>query len=276
MTTPGQGRLTRVAAAILALATAMSHRPVAQAQSPVAAPSAARLLAEAARASAAGAHDDAARLYEAAVADGARDPGVYFNLANAWLAVGEPGRAAVNYARAAAGAPRDADIRHNRAWLRAQLPPELAGTPVTGWRAWVDAVRDWAAPVDLGRAALAGWWVLAAAMITRRRRASRRIRRLTRLAEAVALVLVGTAGLTAVAMRVDARTRPAAFVVSPAAEVSDGPGPPEELRTVAELPAGVEVRILERRGEWVRIVWPGSDAGGWLPAQAVERVEPSG
>lgn len=272
---PRQGRHTRVAAAILALATAMSHRPVAQAQSPVAVPAGARLLAEAARASAAGVHDDAARLYEAAAADGARDPGVYFNLANAWLAAGEPGRAAVNYARAAAGAPRDADIRHNRAWLRAQLPPELAGTPVAGWRAWVDAVRGWAAPVDLGRVALAGWWVLAAAMITRRR-ASRRVRRLTRLAEALALVLVGAAGLTAVAMRVDARTRPAAFVVSPAAEVSDGPGPPEELRAVAELPAGVEVRILERRGEWVRIVWPGSDAGGWLPAHAVERVEPSG
>lgn len=262
------------AAAVLLTMLGSRLAAPAQAQAPSRPTAVARLLAEAARASGTGAHDDAARLYEAAVSGGASDPAVHFNLGNAWLAAGAPGRAAVAYARAAALTPRDADIRHNRAALRAQLPPALAGTPATGWRGAVAVSQTWIGMADLGRLALAAWWALAAAAIASRRARPGAMRRIARLVATAAAAVLMACGAAAAAWIADARTQPAAFVVE-AVPVSDGPGSPEELRTVAELPAGVEVRILERRRDWVRLAWPGTDGDGWVPARAVEAVAPA-
>jgi hypothetical protein len=52
---------------------------------------------------------------------------------------------------------------------------------------------------------------------------------------------------------------------------ADSAGAPPRL--ASQLPAGVEVVIVERRDDWTQIRLP-SGATGWLPAAAVERVQP--
>jgi tetratricopeptide (TPR) repeat protein len=69
---------------------------------------------------AAGHYAEAAQMYEQLIAKGAQDAAPYYNLGNAALLLGDAGRAAAAYERAAALAPRDPDIRANLALAERQ------------------------------------------------------------------------------------------------------------------------------------------------------------
>lgn len=66
------------------------------------------------------------------------------------------------------------------------------------------------------------------------------------------------------------RTRDAVVVIDGAIlRSADSAGAPAALD--APLPAGVEVRVAEERGDWARVVLPGG-AQGWIPRTSVARV----
>ena len=70
----------------------------------------------------------------------------------------------------------------------------------------------------------------------------------------------------------DAAISQTIVVVADSVDVMSGPG----AQYVAEsaLPAGAEAELLERRGAWTRITLPGGGFQGWVPAGAVETVNP--
>jgi tetratricopeptide (TPR) repeat protein len=79
---------------------------------------------------AAGHYAEAAQMYEQLITQGAQDAALYYNLGNVALSMGDAGRAAAAYERAAALAPRDADIRANLAVARQQTRGPV--NPATG------------------------------------------------------------------------------------------------------------------------------------------------
>ena len=61
-------------------------------------------------------------------------------------------------------------------------------------------------------------------------------------------------------------------VVAESVDVMSGPG--AQYVAEAALPGGTEAELLERRGGWIRITVPDGGLQGWVPAGAVEVVDP--
>ena len=77
-------------------------------------------------------------------------------------------------------------------------------------------------------------------------------------------------GVLSIGVRLlDERGQPPAVVVASEVEVRSGPG--EDYLTEFTLHAGAEVRVVERRGDWVRIALPGN-LQGWSPDEAVSEL----
>lgn len=62
-------------------------------------------------------YDEAIKEYEIMILEGVNNPYVFYNLSNAYYKIGNIGKASVNLERALRLAPRDKDIRYNRALL---------------------------------------------------------------------------------------------------------------------------------------------------------------
>ena len=76
--------------------------------------------------------------------------------------------------------------------------------------------------------------------------------------------------LLSIGIRVsDVRGSSPAVIVAQAVEVRSGPG--EDYLAEFTLHTGAEIRVLERRGDWVRIALPG-DLQGWVPGEAMESL----
>jgi SH3-like domain-containing protein len=70
---------------------------------------------------------------------------------------------------------------------------------------------------------------------------------------------------------VETQQRPPAVVV--AQEVEMRSGPDDRYLIEFTLHAGAEVRVVERRGDWVRAALPG-DLQGWAPNEAIIELFP--
>ena len=202
--------------------------------------------------------------YRSLVAAGHDHPKLHYNLGNAYLRHGELGRAIASYRRAAAGAPRDQDVRANLAFARknardALAPPE----PPAGLRtvfAWHYAL----APEELWLAAallnVALWSLLA----LRLRRPAEGLSWSAVIAGVVLAACLGSLAARAMAPLRIAVVLPREVDVR-AAMQSDG-----VVRF--KLHAGSEVRVREERDGWLRIRLPDGEQG-WIEADAVEVVE---
>jgi SH3-like domain-containing protein len=67
----------------------------------------------------------------------------------------------------------------------------------------------------------------------------------------------------------DQRGQPPAVIVIDSVAVQSGPS--RDYLTEFTLHAGAEVRIVEQRKDWARIVLPG-ELQGWVPVAAIEEV----
>ena len=119
--------------------------------------------------------------------------------------------------------------------------------------------------------ALAAWAIavgLAGALLMKPRA---QVRRWLRFGIAAAVVLLAAAALQmSTHLLVDDGND--IVVVADLVDVMSGP----DAQYVAEsaLSAGAEAELLERRGAWTRITLPGAGFQGWVPADAVETVDP--
>ena len=186
-----------------------------------------------------------------------------YNLGNALFKSGQVGRAIVQYRRAYRLAPRDGDVRANlefargyRADKQLSAPGPLAQTLDDAFHLLSAREATLLAAVSslLASLALALW-------IVRRRKSAAGL--------AVALAAVALFGF--VTQRVwgaEMDARPAVVVVP---EVDVLGGPEADARQILLVHDGTEVRVRERRGDYLLVQLPGG-SGGWLRAGAVERV----
>jgi hypothetical protein len=157
-------------------------------------------------------------------------------------------------------APDDRRSARNLAWVRGRLPPELrpagASAADTLW-----FFHTW----PRSRRLIVGALAFAIAILVLVPWRGRRARGLTPVA-----ALGGLIWLAMSLSLVLERDRPDDAVVMQALvlRTADHAGAPAARAT--PLPAGVEVAISERRGDWVRI--RAGAVTGWLPAAAVEPV----
>jgi tetratricopeptide (TPR) repeat protein len=262
------GRTALLGLALLLAAAATGSR----AQSPeagarVGQAAALQFLAEGNQAYTANDVETALARYQAAVAAGAHDPTVDFNLGNAYARAGQLGRAMIAYLRAQRAAPRDRDVRANLAWVRAhtrdlalaqKLPPvvaQLVGAvhllSLDEWSGLLLAVL-W---VLCGLLA-ATWWRGAVTMALRR----------GLIGAGAAFVVV--AAVTS-ALYDEQRVRDQAVVVVSEVEVRSGPS--ESFPVVFRIHDGLPLVIRGAQGDWARIGL-GGEWVGWVPAGDLARV----
>ncbi|HPF71567.1 MAG TPA: BatD family protein [Candidatus Krumholzibacteria bacterium] len=263
---PGPGREAAVVVAMAALLAAgsMAGAAFAQAADP------ARLLAEGNQAYTSGDLDQAVARYQDALAAGADDAVLLYNLGNAHARRGELGLAIAAYLRAGQLAPRDADIRRNLARVRGQIRDlELAGGELPLFiREFVDvsgrvSLDEWAAAclvLAWGLAGVVGWGWYRDGFSSRLRRAGL----------ALAALLVVTGATTAWRWH-DERGASRAVVVADEAQVRSGPAASFPVLFVVH--DGLTVRMAGERDGWVRITL-GGDWQGWLAADALVPVVP--
>lgn len=218
---------------------------------------------EAARLYAQGRAAEAAARYDALLAQGVVTPSVLFNQGNAWLQADQVGRAIASFRQARRLAPRDAEILEGLNRARARVgngdAAARAPGPAAGWMTLLTA-NEWAA------GALAGVWLWFGLLAARR--SVPRIRESTRsLTWCLAALTLGTA---VCAWRTGGRPGLGdAVVVVPEATVRFGPL--EESQLAFRLPNGAEVRLSDRKGDWVQ-VRDGAGRAGWMPSAQVAVV----
>jgi tetratricopeptide (TPR) repeat protein len=212
-------------------------------------------------------HATAEARYRKLIDAGQGGADVLYNLGTTALARGDLGEAILflERARRLAG---DEDIEANLALARSRQLDQVLGedsaVPFT-WRL-ADALDE---PLVSG--GFLAFWLLGFALLlgVRLRRPGRRLG--LGLAAACA-ILVATALGGAVAVHASVRQRVVqAVVLAPVAKVLEFPG--ETARTAFEVHAGLEVRLLERSGKFVRIRLPNA-LEGWAPADAVAPIQP--
>jgi tetratricopeptide (TPR) repeat protein len=207
---------------------------------------------------------EAAVRYQTLVDMGIQDGRLYYNLGDAYFKAGDLGRAILNFRRAQRLLPRDDDVATNLKLARAQAIDRIELESEGAIVGLVRRLIGWTTVDESALAALILWIILCALGVAAILWAPRR-RLLLYLAATVATLLL--LGVLAIGIRLlDERGQPPALVVASDVAVRSGPG--DDYLTEFTLHAGAEVRLVERRGEWVRIVLSG-DLQGWTPSQAV-------
>lgn len=253
----------------LALVATVVLVDAAQAQ-PMPAPGAdpARLLAEGNQAYTEGDVDAALARYDEAVALGAADADLYYNLGNVHARRGELGRAVVWYLRAERLDPRDEDIARNLAWVRSHIQDlELDSGRLPLFIAQFVALVHWFTLDEWSWLLVILVWIAAAGVAWGwyREDFGTNLRRALLAVAALLLVVIGITGWRYHGERVSRQ----AVIVVPSEQVRSGPA--DSFPVLFELHDGLTLRVQEERPGWVRIGL-GGDWVGWIPAGSVEEV----
>ena len=268
---PGGGR-TGGPAALLLLGIVLALATAPAAAQPVAGPNPggdpARLLAEANQAYTAEDHDLAVELYRDAVALGADDAVLHYNLGNAHARRGELGHAIASYLRAQRLAPRDRDIRGNLAWVRSHTRDlELAGGGLPPVVAQLDRAAHLLSLDEWAWVVLVLAWTLAGLVAWSWRRGwMTAVERRSIIAAAALLILTGVVAAT---RWYEERVRDTAVVIMEEVEVRSGPA--ATFPTVFKVHDGLSVTVRDRREGWAQ-VGLGGDWVGWMPDGALAPV----
>ncbi len=204
----------------------------------------------------------AVRAYRQALAGGPSADACY-NLGNALFKSGRIGAAIVQYRRARALSPRDADIDRNLSFARGYRADKVLTVPGPVATA-LDATFHLLSRREAALLAAVTFLLAAlslSAWIVRRGAAF-----------AVGAALFAALSLFCLVTRWvwagEVSAQPA-VVIAP--EVSALSGPGGEFKQILLLHDGTEVRIRERRGGYLLVQLPGG-SGGWIRPGSVERV----
>jgi tetratricopeptide (TPR) repeat protein len=217
----------------------------------------------------AGNYAEAASIYEAILASGLHHSSVYYNLGNAYFKQGDLGRAILSYRRAQQLSPRDADVAANLSIARSQTVDKLEAPPEDGLSNLVQLAEE---SLTLSEAMLwaLGLWLLMA-VVTLIMLFKPIWRRWCGIGVGLLAVLLVSLVISMANRSYKEQNSPAAVIVANEIDVTSGPGTSDQYLVEFSLHSGAEVRVIERRSNWQRIILPG-DLQGWVPAEAVERV----
>lgn len=215
-------------------------------------------------------YSTAVDLYESLLTDGVRQPGLYFNLGNAYYQSGDLGRALLNYRRAHLYWPRDIDLNNNISRIRAERI-DLIGDEVGTLEALSALMAGLMTVNELTFLTSVIWviWfgVLGMWMVRLPWRKHLRFPLLL-LGGILLLALL----LTGSRLWTTARHQDAVVVV-PVAQVMSGPG--EDYLQLYELHEAAEIHIWDYQNQWVKFAMPDGRLG-WLKQDALLPVAQEG
>ncbi len=224
---------------------------------------------------------EAERLYRQALAgfesllqSGLQNGGLYYNLGNTYVRLGEVGRAVVNYRRALRLMPGNERVRANleaaRRMCRVRIPPP-ATSEVVGTLFFWHVGTPLASRVKVGLAVYTLFWVIMLVRLPAGRRAPW-LKWPALTAGLLALVLAAsvTWDLAARQYRIEG------VVIAESAELRKGNGEYYEPQLEQPLSAGVEFRLLESRpdvdgAQWYFVELPDGKKG-WLRADLADII----
>jgi tetratricopeptide (TPR) repeat protein len=211
-----------------------------------------------------GKYPDAIAAYDKLLETGNSSAALYFNRGNAYLKLGQLGRAIASYRSARLFAPRDPDLRANLQLARSQA---RGGTPyhLPRWRAWLGMVtlNEWTVLF------VAAVWLLflLLALTQWRRGLSESLRKYIYAVSAAGLCL----GICFVLSLNADYLGKTAIITTGEAEVRNGPL--DESPTLYKVRDGIELGVLDRLGEWLQVV-DSANRIGWLRKNQVLIFEP--
>ena len=214
----------------------------------------------------AGNYEAAIARYEALLAQG-QNGAVYYNLGNAYFKAGQIGRAVLSYERALRLMPGDEDVRTNLRFVNALEKDREPGGTVNVVTRFLGGIYGALSAAGLAVFCSVCLFIAAGAGIGWLFAGGRRPLWIG------LLVLAGLGVLSAgptLALKVhDLEGVQTAVVL--AEEVVGRSGPGEDYLQVFTLHEGTRVRVERVEGIWL-LVQLSSGLGGWLPAEAVERI----
>ncbi len=203
----------------------------------------------------------AAALFEQVLARGGENGAVLHGLGNAWFQAGKKGAAIAAWQRALAYRPRDPYLRANLGQAAAGLPTRTLG--------WIDELLFWQDDLSYGEK---GWLLTTLVAIACLAFAlARRVER-SRPWSRPLLVVSGVLSLVAaLSFALDVHAHEFTLhgvIAAPDVVARKGDAESFEPAFTEPLPEGIAVRVLDRRGEWLRVR---IDSGleGWVPAARV-------
>jgi len=202
----------------------------------------------------AGDFEEAVRRYQALVEAGWSGAALHYDLGNAWLRAGRPGKAAASWERALRLDPDDAEARANLALVRRPFAARLP------W-ARPEPLAERAAALLSDRQAVGGLsaaWIALWALLALRLRAWDGRRALLGLGAGIAGIAAVALG-AAVAVQARAAREPVAVVVAADAPLREAPSP--GLPATLALPEAARVRIVAVEGAFCRVRLPGGLEG---------------
>jgi tetratricopeptide (TPR) repeat protein len=198
---------------------------------------------------------------------GLRNFALDYNLGNIYFRLGDHGRAILHYRRAAAIEPTNASLLANLRYARDRVEPRIAPS---GQQRLVRQLLFWHHGTSMGQRfwalvvlSVGGWSTLALWLRWRSRGLL-----VGGLIGAAAAMAVGSSLLWQI--RADTRCPPA-VVVGGEVHLRLARGESADLALKQPLGPGVELGVLQQRGDWVEVRLP-NDQTGWLPAAAIERI----
>ena len=215
-----------------------------------------------------GRFDEAAKEYEAIVAQGIDDARVHYNLANAYFKLGRLGPAILEYERSLRLDPTDSEARDNlvlaRGLLRDKVTEPEMQYPVRVLKETLESVPAGTVAAAFLVFWIAAWGVAGFVPVT----ASWVRRRLLGYA-ALALGLVAVTFGTALLYQMRQETAGIGIVMADSVDVRSGPG--EENTVLFKVHEGTRIELRHTLEAWTQVSLP-NGLSGWVPRSAVEKV----
>ncbi len=204
---------------------------------------------------------DSASRFEQLVADGVVNGQLQYNLGNAYLQMGELGRAILHYRAAEQIIPRDPKLRHNLKYARSLTESRIA---VSGERALRRALLGWHRNTSISArfVAFVTAYTLCWVLLTLNLLSSRAWWRWPALAAAVVWIALGVSVATDTFGAGDPRE---GVVLVDDVVVRKGNSEGFEPQFAQPLHQGVEFRVIEQRPDWLSIELPDGKTG-WIRA----------
>jgi len=188
---------------------------------------------------------------------------VFYNLGNAYFKKGMHGMAILNYRKALFLSPRDGDVRHNLEFARNYRVDKIASSSRPLARVLSNIfqyVSLFEAQIMTTILFVTASFLLSLYIIYRRKSFGY-----------AAIVIALFCLFFFINWQVWAAERNGGYAVVTAPEVKGMSGPGDDYKEIVVMHDGAEVRVRERRGDYLLIQLPGG-IGGWVPMHTIEEI----
>lgn len=200
-----------------------------------------------------GKYAEAAAGYEKLLQGGSVSATIYYNLGNAYFKAGQLGRAIAAYRHADDQAPRDPDLQANLQFARNQVQgPTMT---LSWWQRWLDrlTLNEWSV------AAAAGIWVCFLLLAAQQWRPTLKpvLRNWIIAAGCGTLLLCATCGAAFQQKQLSQ------VAIAVARDIAVRQSPLDEAPTAFTVQDGAELRVLDRKDDWLQVS-TGPRRIGWV------------